>query len=111
MSEQQLDQIELKLEHLENNVLERVGHQGNRLRELIDAQLTKLHEIDKTLARNTDSLELHIRRTEQLEERTEQIEVHVLEVNGAIKFMKGFVWFLGAVLTCLAVIKAIGVSI
>lgn len=107
MSDEKLDNLALVIEQLETAVLERVGHQGNRLRELIDDQTKQLHQIDKTLTRNTDSLELHIKRTAQLENRTETIEKRLFEVSGAMKFARAIGWGIGFVLSVLAVYKAV----
>jgi tetrahydromethanopterin S-methyltransferase subunit G len=50
-----------------------------RLDELKDL----VHSIDKTLSRNTDALEMHMHRTDQLEKKLEPVEAHVARVNGA----------------------------
>jgi len=44
-------------------------------------------EIDRTMSRNTASLEIHIRRTELLEEKMEHVERHVNMVQGALKLI------------------------
>lgn len=44
-------------------------------------------EIDKTLARNTDSLEVHIKRTTMLEKKMDHVERHVNMVQGGLKLL------------------------
>lgn len=51
----------------------------------------KLHEIDKTLSRNTDSLEYHVARTDALEDKLKPIQSHVLRVEGAVKLVVAIV--------------------
>lgn len=47
----------------------------------------KLDHVDKTLLRNTLSLEEHIRRTEIIEKEMEPVKEHVAQVSGGIKFI------------------------
>jgi len=44
-------------------------------------------EIDKTLARNTDSLEVHIKRTTMLEKKMDHAEKHINMVQGGLKLL------------------------
>jgi hypothetical protein len=44
-------------------------------------------EIDKTLARNTDSLEVHIKRTTMLEKKMDHVEKHINMVQGGLKLL------------------------
>lgn len=44
-------------------------------------------EIKVTMARNTASLELHMRRSDLLEQKIEPLEKHVNMVNGALKLL------------------------
>ena len=44
-------------------------------------------EIYKTLARNTDSLEVHIKRTTMLEKKMDHVERHVNMVQGGLKLL------------------------
>jgi len=56
-------------------------------------QLSKIEEslsrIDKTLERNTVSLEYHIKITDMLESKVEHVDTHVKMVNGVFKFLLG----------------------
>ena len=47
----------------------------------------RLDNIDKTLIRNTLSLEEHIRRTNVLEQKMEPVEKHVLAMQSITKFI------------------------
>jgi flagellar motor component MotA len=51
----------------------------------IDKILEKIHSIDITLARNTASLELHMKRTDLLEKKLEPVEAHVSLINASFK--------------------------
>jgi len=55
--------------------------------EIIREMQRDVQNIDKTLIRNTVSLEEHIRRTEILEEKLDPIEKHVTKVQGALKLI------------------------
>lgn len=78
--------------------------------EVIAADVSKkLTNIELILDRNTTSLEVHMKRTNQLEDRTEQMENHVVEIGGVLKFLKGLGWFIGVLVSVLAVLKAIGI--
>lgn len=57
------------------------------LEEKIDKIVDHVHSIDKTMERNTASLEEHMRRTELLEKKLEPVESHVVMVNGVLKFI------------------------
>lgn len=66
----------------------------NRLENKVDKIQDSIASIDKTLAVNTESLLVHIRRTNLLEKRLERfesdmkpVEQHVERVNGIIKFL------------------------
>jgi hypothetical protein len=109
-----MDEIEFKLqvierlakieEHTKNNSATFQKH-VEQDEELAADVTKKLTHIELILDRNTNSLELHMRRTSQLENRTEQIEKHVVEVGGAIKFLKAVVWLAGAVGVVYAAVK------
>ncbi len=60
----------------------------------LDQILEKIHSIDKTLDRNTSSLELHIKRTEILEAELKPLKSHVILMNNIAKI----VVFLGVLL-------------
>lgn len=61
----------------------------------------KLHALDITLSRNTDSLEIHMRRTALLESeianRVTPIEKYITEVHGAVKLVKVILWIAAGV--------------
>lgn len=50
--------------------------------------LERLNSIDKTLERNTVSLEIHIKRTELLEEQMKKVSKHVTKVDLLLEFAK-----------------------
>lgn len=65
---------------------------NKRIEEKIDAVVDKLHEIDKTLVRNTVSLEDHMRRTAAneenlrlLREEIKPLSTHVRTINWIAK--------------------------
>ena len=58
--------------------------------EKLDAILEKIHAIAKTLERNTASLELHMKRSDLLEQKLEPVEKHVAVVNGLVKAVSVF---------------------
>lgn len=58
--------------------------------EKLDAILEKIHAIDKTLERNTASLELHMKRSDLLEQKLEPVERHVAVVTGLVKAISVF---------------------
>jgi hypothetical protein len=70
---------------MENNVDKRL----EKIEGKIDIIVEKIHSIDKTLDRNTDSLDMHIKRTNLLEKKLAPIDKHVTMVNGVIKFLLG----------------------
>lgn len=57
----------------------------NKIEEKVDVIVEKLHNIDKTLERNTASLEMHIKRTDLLEAKLKPVEDHVAALNGGLK--------------------------
>lgn len=61
------------------------GDRFKRIEDKIDKITDKVHDIDKTLERNTSSLEEHMKRTELLEKKLEPVETHVSMMNGALK--------------------------
>jgi hypothetical protein len=58
-----------------------------RLENKLDTLSDKLVDIDKTLVRNTVSLEDHVRRTNLLEEKLAPVERHVAMIQGIVKFI------------------------
>lgn len=75
-----------------------------RLEEKLDKIVEQIAEINVTMARNTASLDEHIRRTNMLEEKLEPVEKHVIMVNGAAKLLMGL---LGLAATAVAIYKAL----
>ena len=69
---------------------ERVFKQLDRIEERLD-------RIDVTLARNTASLEEHMRRTALLEQEVKPIKAHVAMVNGVFKFLGAISLILGII--------------
>lgn len=61
--------------------------ENNRLEEKIDKISDKISSIDVTLAKNTVSLEEHIKRTNILEQKLGPVEKHVNMVDGALKLI------------------------
>lgn len=53
----------------------------------IDKILEKIHSIDITMARNTASLEAHMKRTDLLEKKLEPVENHVSMINAGVKLL------------------------
>ena len=71
-----------------DNMKEDMEKHIDRILDKLDKLDDKVNEIDKTLARNTDSLELHMKRTDLLEkhlekqdERIKPLIQHVDRVN------------------------------
>jgi uncharacterized ion transporter superfamily protein YfcC len=59
----------------------------DRLEDKVDKIQESLASIDKTLAVNTESLIVHIKRTNILEANLKPVEKHVERVNGIVKFL------------------------
>lgn len=75
-----------------------------RLEDKLDKLDERLDNIDKTMIRNTVSLEDHIRRTEILEEKIDPIEKQISQVQGALKFT-GIVALIAGLIASLAKIN------
>lgn len=78
-----------------NYVLAEMKRQGA----LADEQASMLARVDKTLDRNTASLEEHMKRTSLLESELRPIKAHVEFVNSAAKFVTILFGAAGAVAT------------
>jgi predicted nuclease with TOPRIM domain len=63
MSDKKLERIEDKIDHIQE----------------------KISSIDVTLAKQHESLEIHIKRTNILEQKLEPVENHVVAVNTVLK--------------------------
>lgn len=90
---------------------QRLNRIEQKLDEKFDTITDKLHDINVTLTRNTDSLEIHERRTDIAEQRLEEfqkklnhVDTHVKIVNfiflkiipaaaGCVLFAKKMGWF------------------
>jgi hypothetical protein len=59
----------------------------DKLENKIDLITEKINSIDKTLDRNTVSLEVHIKRTNLLEEELKPIKSHVALMNNLAKII------------------------
>lgn len=84
----------------------------NRFEEKLDKIVDKIADIDKTLAAQHESLKLHIKRSDLLEEHLElfrnqisPIEKHVSMVNGGLKLITLSCIIIGAITSILLVIK------
>jgi hypothetical protein len=66
--------------------LEHIANQIERLDSKISKTDEKIGNIEVILARNTTSLEEHIKRTNILEQKLEPVETHVKHVEGIVKF-------------------------
>lgn len=58
-----------------------------RIEDKLDTVVEKIHSIDKTLERNTTSLEYHILRTNLLEADLKPIKSHVTLMNNIFKII------------------------
>lgn len=61
-------------------------HNDKMLEIILEIQ-KDVKEIDKTLVRNTDSLDVHIKRTNILEKKMERVDTHVNKVEAVVKFI------------------------
>ena len=68
----------------------------------VDKISDRLSSVDVTLARQHESLDTHIKRTEILEEKLEPVEKHVAMMNGALKLL-GIIGVLVGILEGLSV--------
>jgi len=57
----------------------------------------RIDSVDKTLIKNTSSLEEHMRRTELLETDLAPIKTHVAQVSGVLKFLVAVASTTGAI--------------
>jgi hypothetical protein len=73
----------------------------------LDGISDDITEIKVIMARNTMSLEEHIKRTNILEEKLEPVEAHVLKVEGATQFVLITVKILGGIVAAMSIIGAL----
>lgn len=71
----------------------------NKIEEKLEVVVEKIHAIDKTMERNTASLEEHVKRTNLLEEKLTPVEDHVKAVNAVLKFIGALSILAGLFLT------------
>lgn len=68
-----------------------MDHRLNRLEQKIDEKfdqvMDKLHDIDVTLVRNTDSLEIHEKRTTIAEQKLDAFETKLNHVDTHVKIV------------------------
>lgn len=78
----------------------------------LDVITDKLHQIDKTLQRNTDSLEHHIRRTDALEKdvklRSEQAANDLKPIKAHVTFVNNMLKAIGALGSVVVFLRAMG---
>lgn len=72
----------------------------DKIESKVDVIVERIHAIDKTLERNTASLELHIKRTDLLEQKLKPVEDHVAAINGFMKFI-GFIGIVAGIVASL----------
>ena len=70
----------------------------------LDGISDDITEIKVIMARNTMSLEEHIKRTNILEEKLEPVEAHVLKVEGATQFVLILAKILGGIVAGMSII-------
>ena len=58
-----------------------------RIEDKLDKVVEKIGSIDVTMARNTEQLAEHMRRTELLEEEVKPISTHVANLKGVTKLL------------------------
>ncbi|GAC1502079.1 MAG: hypothetical protein NVS1B10_06680 [Candidatus Saccharimonadales bacterium] len=73
----------------------------NRIIKVLDEVRADVVEVKVTLAVNTESLKVHIKRTELLEAKVEPIDAHVKMVHGTFKFIGALSVLAGLVATAL----------
>lgn len=78
-----------------------------RLEGKLDKQQEHIHEIDKTLVRNTASLEEHMKRTEMNEEAIELLREELKPVRTHVNHIEGGIKLIGLVSLILGVVAAI----
>lgn len=78
-----------------------------RLEGKLDKQQEHIHEIDKTLVRNTASLEEHMKRTEMNEEAIELLREELKPVRTHVNHVEGGIKLIGLVSLILGVVAAI----
>lgn len=74
--------------------------ENKRVEDKIDKIMEDVADIKITMARNTTSLEVHMKRSDLLEQKLVPVEQHVSMMNGALKL-------LGVILTVAAIIEMI----
>jgi hypothetical protein len=75
-----------------------------RIFEKLEKLDEKLNSIDKTLERNTVSLEYHVMRTNQNEELIKALKSDLLPVENHVKYMQGAFKLLGVLTVIVSLI-------
>lgn len=71
----------------------------DRIERKQDATAAHTASIDVTLGRQAVEIEHHIRRTDALEERVEQVAKAIEPINDHVKVIKGLGWAIGGIST------------
>ena len=77
--------------------------QLGKIEDKIDKIQKKMASIDSTLAAQHESLKIHIKRTNLLEQKIEPIDKHVTMVNGVLKFLGVVSLIAGLILSILQI--------
>jgi len=70
----------------------------DKIEDKVDTIKDSIHSIDKTLQRNTNSLEYHIKRTDILDDKTNRIETFQNKLIGGFKLFGIITAVVGATL-------------
>ena len=70
----------------------------------IDRIDQRMNNVDITLAKQSEILDIHVKRTNLLEESIKPIERHVAMVNGAIKLL-GIIGILAAIAEAIVMVR------
>jgi hypothetical protein len=75
-----------------------------KLEDKLDRIDSRIDNIDITLARQSEILDIHVKRTNLLEEALKPIENHVAMVNGALKLI-GILAMIAAIIEAVVLIR------
>lgn len=73
-----------------------LGERLDRIEHKVDEGRAHLSQVDVTLAKQAADVEHHIRRTDLLETRVEQIATDVRPIREHVLYLRGIGWFLVA---------------
>lgn len=94
-----------------NNKYTRTGLEAavDKLHTKVDEVSDKLSDINETLNRNTDSLELHMKRSDALElmlkDQEKSFEAQIEPIKKHVNMVKGALKLIGLVSTLLGILK------